>query len=97
MIEKNVIYIAHRLQYKSGESKYTNIFTNNKIAYDNDKEDYYDFMEVIPLSRYLIEHNLLQEKYSYEDMQKIYEIIKKEYKNKYDNILKKSLTIDNNL
>ena len=34
------------------------------------------------------------EKYTYEDMLNIYDIIKKEYKKKYDNILKKSLTID---
>lgn len=97
ILDKKIIYIANRLQYKSGESQYTNVFTNNKIAYDNDEKDHYDFIEVIPLSEFLIEYHLLQEKYTYEDMLNIYDIIKKEYKKKYDNILKKSLTIDINL
>lgn len=94
VIDKNIIHIAHKLQYENGHSKYTNMFTNNTIAYDNNDKDYYDFIEVIPLSEFLIEYDLLEDKYTYEDMLNIYDIIKKEYKKKYDNVLKKSLTID---
>ena len=94
-IDKTIIYIAHRLKFTTGNSKYTDIFTNYHIAYENNEDDSYEFISVLPLSDFLKKYNLIQEKYTYEDMQNIYDIIKKEYQKENDNILKKSLTIGN--
>lgn len=79
VLDRTTIYIAHRYKYKNGDSKYTNIFTNNKIAYENNMNDYYNFINVTPLEEYLIEYNLIKDKYSYQDMKNLLEVIKKNY------------------
>ena len=78
-LKKSFLYIAHDFKYTNGVSKYTNIFTNNKIAYNPDEEDYYDFINIIPLIDLLEEYNLAKDKYTYEDMQEIFKIIKENY------------------
>lgn len=78
-LNRNSIYIANRFQYTSGVSKYTNIFTNDLITYDDNENNRYEFIKVTPLIDLLEEYNLIKDKYTYEDMQEIYQIIKENY------------------
>lgn len=79
ILNKSTIYIAYRYQNTSGYSKYTNVFTNYKIAYDPDELDYYEFIKVTPLIDLLEEYNLVKDKYTYQDMQYIYKTIEENY------------------
>lgn len=78
-LQRSVIFIASRFKYTTGNSEYINIFNNNFIAYDNNTKDFYEFVNVIPLSNILEEYGLEQEKYYYKDMLEIYEILKNNY------------------
>ena len=74
-----MIYIAYDFKYTNGISKYTNIFNNYTIAYNPDGKDYYEFISITPLIDILEEYNLVKDKYTYEDMEYIYKIIKEDY------------------
>lgn len=78
-LERSMIYIAYDFKYKNGVSKYSNIFNNYKIAYNPDSNDYYEFISITPLIDILEEYDLVKDKYTYEDMQYIYKIIKLNY------------------
>ena len=53
---------------------------NNKLFYkDNDHNNFLKFVKETPLYDYMVALDLLQAKYSYEDMQRIYEEIKSVY------------------
>lgn len=83
-LDRNILNIAYRFKYTSGNSKYINIFNNYFIAYDNNTKDNYEFINVIPLTEFLERYNLIKEGYSYEDMEEIYDIIRKNYIFEYD-------------
>ena len=78
-LDRSMIFIASRFEYNSGNSKYNNIFNNEFIAYDNNEKDFYEFMNVTPLSDILEEYGLEQEKYYYNEMLDIYNTLKNNY------------------
>lgn len=78
-LDRSIIFIASRFEYNSGNSKYNNIFNNEFIAYDNNEKDFYEFMNVTPLSVILEEYGLEQEKYYYNEMLDIYNTLKNNY------------------
>lgn len=84
-LNRNQLYIARKQDYHYYEtgklvySKYFEIFSNNTIAYDDNERDCYEFIKVIPLTDYLVEYNLVSDKYTYEDMKNIYELISENY------------------
>ena len=80
ILDRTSIHIAYRYIYTSGNSKYINVFTNNKIAYEYDKTDNNEFINITPLIDYLTQYNLIKDKYTYNDMELILEMINSDYK-----------------
>lgn len=79
VLKSNNLYIAYRYRFVDGTSRYDNVFNEYTIAYDNDRNDYYEFINVTPLEDFLVEYDLEKEKYTYNDMLEIYKIIYENY------------------
>lgn len=88
----NEIYIARRsgvLVYK-----YYDIFTNFTIYDEFESISLFEFVKFSRLSDYIVALGFEQLEYSYEDMEKIYEVIKENYSFEDDSSLKKKRVID---
>lgn len=102
-LQRNQLYIAFKYDFYDSKTKeitysrYTNIFNNYTIAYSNNKQNGFQILKVTPLIDYLTEYNLINDKYSYKDMQEIYDIIEENYKYQDNGILTKKLVIDNKM
>ena len=96
-LDRSSINIARRFIYASGNSAYTNIFNNYFIAYDNDKNDFYEFVKVTPLLDILEKYDLVKEEYNYDDMVKIYNRIKDNYVFEDTSIYREALDKDKTL
>lgn len=100
--DTNKIYIAKKnTYYKKGRGsyyEYTNVFTGFKILYsENDFNDSLEFIKEIPLIDYLITYDLVKYRYTYEDMETVYNVIKENYKYENDNALARKLIINNRI
>lgn len=89
--DKNDIYIGIAEPRDKIFNWYRDIFTNLYFVEDVDVDDsnLLQFVKAEPLSDYLFSLGLVQGKYSYEDMQRIYEEIKAVYKFEEDKDLVK--------
>ena len=75
---------------------YVDMFTNVEFSVGY-FSSLFNCVEITDLTGYLISFNLLQDKYSYDDMKNIYEVIKENYVFSNDNSLIKSRKFDNRI
>lgn len=92
----NEIYIA-RSKSTNIRYRYFDAFTNFMILDEFNSDPLLELVKVSRLNDYVIALGLEQLEYSYEDMEKIYEIIKEIYIFEDNNSLRKTRKIDNRI
>lgn len=95
---KKEVYIARKDEIEDSTNKntnyvYKNIFNNYMITYSNNYRDnyYLQLLNEIPLSYYINKYSMYKEKYSYQDIEILFNIIKDEYNLNNTKIRKRNL------
>ena len=101
---KNEIYIAHKRngyqKYIGRYAEYKNIFNGYTIISDNNNynpNNGLEFIKETPLLGYINSYYTLKARYTYEDMQEIYNIVKENYELENQNSMSRKLKIKNRL
>ena len=93
---KNEIYIVNNVDDKVYNGYYENVFNNLKFPVGF-KDSVYGYVDKKKLSEYLVSLDLEKDKYSYDDMKYIYEVIKENYVYEKDDSLCKKRILDNKI
>ena len=100
ILDTNEIYIAEKImnyrKYNNSYNSYKNIFNGFVILYDeNEYNNNIKFIKETSLVDYLITYDLVKYRYTYEDMENVYNFIKENYRYENDSALRRKLVIDN--